>query len=114
TANPAFPKYWQINTLQPPQVADDVVTLSNKRGDLVGKTHVRMLVPSPQDRQMEILSGPQANSVFGTLYEPPSTSLPEANGHRIMISPKQANARDRFLTLFQMVDGEAKIGRAHV
>lgn len=108
TAKPEFRKYWQINTLNPPVTTGESIVLYNQRGDLVGKTHVRMLLPAPEQRQLEILSGAKANSVFGKVYEPPSTRLPEASGSRIMISPKESNARDRFLTVFQMVDGQTK------
>ncbi len=43
TANPDFKKYWQINTLEPPQQTDVGVILNNRSGDLLGKTHVNML-----------------------------------------------------------------------
>ncbi len=108
TANPAFQKYWQINTLEPPQQTADGVILQNKRGELVGKTHVNMLVPAATDRQTEIFSGKKANSSFEFQYDAPPTYHPEASGHRIMISPKTANQQDRFLTVFQMTAGDAK------
>ncbi|WP_203329027.1 hypothetical protein [Candidatus Laterigemmans baculatus] len=108
TANPEFQKYWQINTLEPPQQTRDGVILRNQRGELVGKTHVAMLVPTSADRQLEILSGEKANSSFEFQYEAPPTSHPEASGHRIMISPKTAQKRDRFLTVFQMAAGDTE------
>lgn len=108
TANPEFQKYWQINTLEPPKQTSDGVILHNQRGELVGKTHVAMLVPAAADRQIEILSGEKANSSFEFQYEAPPTRYPEANGHRIMISPKAANQRDRFLTVFQMAAGDTQ------
>ncbi len=102
TANAEFKKYWQINTLQRPQQSDSGVVLSSRQGELVGRTHVNMLVPHAADRAIEILSGEAAFNSFGFQYTPPPTSHPEAKGHRIMFSPKQARARDRFLTVFQM------------
>lgn len=108
TANSDVKKYWQINTLQPPQPTDTGVILNNRQADLVGKTHIDMLVPAAADRNIEILSGKDAFNSFGFQYEPPPTSHPEAKGHRIMISPTQANQQDRFLTVFQMTAGDTK------
>src|SRR5690606_6167019 len=59
-------------------------------------------------RQIDILSGNDANSSFEHKYEAPLPDLPEAHGHRIMVSPKKASKNDRFLTVFQMVDGDKK------
>ncbi|MFG0261573.1 MAG: hypothetical protein ACF788_04205 [Novipirellula sp. JB048] len=108
TAKPEFQKFWQINTLQPPQQTEQGVILENQRGELVGKTHVSMLVPAADERQTEIFSGKKANSSFEFQYDAPPTYHPEASGHRIMISPKQPRSRDRFLTVFQMTAGDTK------
>jgi len=108
TANPEFKKYWQINTFNTPEKAKNNIILNNKRGDLVGKTHVEMLLPAKSDRKMQILIGPDANSSFNVKFEHPSTGQPEENGHRIMISPKKSSGRDRFLTIFQITAGDTK------
>lgn len=108
TTNPEFKKYWQINAYNMPEKTKNGVVLQNQREGLIGKTYVDMLVPSAADRQIDILSGSDANTVFQFKYEPPLPDLPEANGHRIMISPKKANNHDHFLTVFQMVDGDTK------
>jgi hypothetical protein len=55
---------------------------------------------------MEILSGAEANSVFGRSFTPPVPTMPEANGHRIMVSPKTHQSRDRFLAVLQACDVE--------
>jgi heparin/heparan-sulfate lyase len=44
--------------------------------------------------------------VDGTLYTPPTPAGPEANGHRIVLSPKTAQTHDRFLTVLQAGDTE--------
>ncbi len=67
-----------------------------------------MLKPSPEERQVNILSGDQATSVFGHQYQVPSTRHPEASGHRIMVSPVGERQRDRFLTVFQMTADDTK------
>ncbi|WP_118193886.1 hypothetical protein [Albibacterium indicum] len=108
TSNPNFKKYWQINTLNVPEKTADGLILNSKRGDKVGKTHVQMLVPSPDKRTIEIFSGEKANSAFETQFEAPPSSHPEGRANRIMISPENANGRDRFLTVFQIVDGNTE------
>ena len=108
TTNPEFKKYWQINAYNMPEKVKNGVVLQNQREGLVGKTYVDMLIPSAADRQIDILSGNDANSSFEHKYEAPLPDLPEAHGHRIMVSPKKASKNDRFLTVFQMVDGDKK------
>jgi heparin/heparan-sulfate lyase len=53
---------------------------------------------------MEILSGTAAHTVFGEPFTPPAPSKPEANGHRVMFSPKTAHANDVFLSVMTMSD----------
>lgn len=108
TTKPEFKKYWQINVHNLPEQTTNGVILHNNRGDLIGKTHVEMLIPSAADRSIQILSGADATSVFKSRYEAPALEFPEVRGHRIMISPKNAASRDRFLTVFQMTSGDTK------
>lgn len=107
TAKPEFQKFWQINTLNKPELFADEMVLKHELKGLVGKTHVRMLVPAVTDRKTEILSGKDANSTFGQRYDIVSEKA-EANGHRILISPKKAGLHDKFLTVFQMAEGDEK------
>ena len=112
TANPGFKKYWQINTHNMPEIKNNGVILKNERKVLVGKAHVEMLIPSAEKCDLEILSGSDAISSFEFRYEIPgriaNIDLPEAKGHRIMISPKAANNQDRFLTVFQLTAGNTE------
>ncbi|MDC6386563.1 hypothetical protein D2V93_07305 [Flagellimonas taeanensis] len=101
-----FQKYWQINTLNAPVTLEDRLVLSSELDDKVGKTYVDMLVPKPEDRTLQVLGGKESTHVFGTKYEV-NSNWPEANGYRIMYSPKKQRQTDKFLTVFQMVDGEA-------
>lgn len=103
----SFKKYWQINTLNAPEKDHSQLVLKSELNGKVGKTHVNMLLPREEDRSIEILKGKESSHVFGTKYEVIS-KWPEANGYRIMYSPKQANKKDRFLTVFQMVDDQEK------
>lgn len=107
TAKPEFRKYWQINTLNRPEVSGNEMVLSNELRGLKGKTHVTMLLPAAGDRNMEILSGKEASSTFGQSFDLVSQK-PEANAHRILVSPKKQQGQDRFLTVFQMAEGDAK------
>lgn len=109
TASPGFRKYWQINALNKPELTDKGFVLHNRRENLTGKTHVEMLLPKPADRTLEVASGEEVTNVFGTRLEvPPSVDLPEVNGHRVVISPAGAAARDRFLTVMQMTADETR------
>lgn len=107
TSKPEFKKYWQINTLKDPVQTPTGVILHNELNGVSGKTYVDMLVLAAKDRQTEILSGDKANSTFEFQYKV-NSNKPEASAHRIMISPKEANKRDRFLTIFQMTADSAK------
>ncbi len=103
TSSPDFRKYWQINALNKPELTDKGFVLHNQRENLVGKTHVEMLLPKPADRKTEVAGGEQATNVFGVqLAVPPSVNQPEVNGYRIIVSPARPAARDRFLTVMQM------------
>jgi heparin/heparan-sulfate lyase len=107
TARPEFRKYWQVNSLNPPeQTADGVVLRSSLLG-LTGKVRVRMLRPTPEQREVQILSGEAANSVFGQPFTPPAPAKPEGHGSRIMFSPKAARADDVFLTVMPISDDTA-------
>jgi heparin/heparan-sulfate lyase len=65
-----------------------------------------MLVPAAADRKVEILSGQDALSNFNEKFTITSDK-PEANGNRIMISPLRENRQDRFLTVFQVAEGNS-------
>ena len=112
SANADFKKYWQINTHNPPEITGTGVVLSNRRKGLVGNAHVNMLLPRPENRTLEVLGGEDANSSFEYKYEVPSRinhlNYPEADGHRILISPKAAGKQHRFLTVFQMTAGQTQ------
>lgn len=109
TAKPEFKKYWQVNTLNPPEQTADGVILRNSDLGSSGRVSVRMLRPKAEERQIEILilSGAAAHTVFGQQFTPPDPSRPEANGHRVLFSPKTARAADVFLSVMLMSDDNA-------
>ncbi|OGV58736.1 MAG: hypothetical protein A2283_03415 [Lentisphaerae bacterium RIFOXYA12_FULL_48_11] len=108
TTRPEFKKYWQINTLKQPEKTADGVILRNSDAGLNGKVNVRMLRPGKDERQLEILSGEAANSVFGQNFTPPFAAKPEANGHRVMFSPRTKQANDIFLAVMPITDDKAE------
>ena len=104
TARPEFRKYWQVNTLNPPETTDDGVILRNSDADRSGKVVLRMLRPGVDERDLQVMSGEEANSVFGQFFTPPKPDRPEANGHRVMFSPAKKRSNDVFLTVMTMCD----------
>lgn len=100
-----FKKYWQINTLNAPKEEQGQLVLNSELEGKVGKTYVNMVLPKQEDRDLQVLGGKESTHVFGTKYEV-NSNWPEANGYRIIYAPKEERKRDRFLTIFQMVDGE--------
>lgn len=114
TTSPEITKHWQVNTLNPPEQSDSGVVLTSTENDQTGNVAVQMLMPGPEERNLEILSGKDANSVFGTQYDPPQPERPTANGHRIMISPKEPAERNLFLTVLSMYEEGAQPVEASV
>lgn len=102
TSHENFQKYWQINTLNPPEIKEKQWRLYNQRNGKTGNTFVEMVKPGYNERKIEVFSGQEANSSFGYQYQVPSQVQPEASGHRIMVTPSQPSKRDRFLTVLQL------------
>jgi heparin/heparan-sulfate lyase len=107
TAKPELKKYWQVNTLNLPERTADGVILRNSALGLAGKVSVRMLRPRADEREVEILSGAAAYSVSGQAFSPPFPDRPEANGHRVLFSPRTAQAQTIFLTVLPMAEETA-------
>ena len=108
SADPAFRKYWQINTLQKPEITGDGAILTSKQDALTGKMYLSM--PIPAEREVKVYGGKDAHNVFGKQYMPPNRDkkTPEANGYRIQFSPRKAAAQDAFLVIMQITDGTVK------
>lgn len=106
-ADPAFRKYWQLNTLNPPERTAAGVILRSSALGLSGRADVRMLRPEPGERSVQILQGEDAYGVFGQPFTPPYPDKPEGHGCRVMFSPETAQATDVFLTVISMSDENA-------
>jgi heparin/heparan-sulfate lyase len=96
SANPAFRKYWLLQSVSDPKVAGSRAIVS---GRLVNTT----LLPTPDNLQSEIIGGPGKEFwVFGKNY--PNATVPpdpEVGGWRVQLSPKQSAAEDLFLNVLQ-------------
>ena len=86
-------------------MTDGGVRLHSESFGLASALDVNMVLPTPAERTVEVLSGDKTFNVFGRQYTPPNPSLPEGRGHRVMFSPRQARANDVFLTVMQVLDG---------
>ncbi len=104
TADPEFKKYWQINTLKQPKTKDGSIILQNTRNQNTSNTFVNFVYPNQDDLEIQILSGTETFNIFGYQVTPPLDDQAEAYGHRILVSPKQANASDNFLSVFYITN----------
>jgi len=110
TARPEVRKIWQVNTLHPPETTAEGVILKGRDLGLGGRVSVRMLRPAAGEREVQVLSGPEAHRISGQAFAPPFPDRPEANGHRIQFSPKAAQTADTFLTVLTMAaDGAPEL-----
>lgn len=104
TADPNFKKYWQINSINRPEIDNDKLIFHATYKGRTGKTFMNMLTPSASERETTTLSGEEAISSFGIKYTVPITNYPESHASRTMISPLKAKANDRFVTVFQVTN----------
>ena len=106
TKSPEFKKYWQINTLNLPEIHNNTILLHNNLKGRKGKTFIE--VKHDKDLEIQVLSAPEATNVFGTQLEVPETDYAEGKGHRILVSSKSSNKSDKFITIFQVLEGSAE------
>jgi len=106
TSSPGIKKSWQVNTLNPPKTTANGVQLTSSEGRQTGYVNLQMLRPAAESRDLKVYSGKDASTVEGQYLEPPKLDGPQANGHRIQFSPKQAQEKDTFLTVMTMSPSE--------
>lgn len=107
-SNPAFRKYWQICTLETPEITTDGALLHSANAGKKGDMHLAMLKPSADERVVLVQDGDEVHNVFGTQLTPPHPSGKEAHGTRLLFTPKQSSAHDQFLTVMQITDNGVK------
>lgn len=103
TNNSDFTPYWQINTLNKPEVNNAGFVLNSSFKGIKGITYVDMLKPVFSERALTLHSGDSSAYVFGDLYQVKSP-WPEAKGTRILVEPKQKETRTAYATVFQMTE----------
>lgn len=105
TSKDSFEKYWKINTLNKPYYSQTGVVLHNSENGLTGKTHLNVLLPLPEEREIEISSLKDSSSVLGVQYQIKS-ALPETDGYQVVVYPRENKRNNRFLTVLQMAAGD--------
>ncbi|MBI5690409.1 MAG: hypothetical protein HZC55_09970 [Verrucomicrobia bacterium] len=103
-SRPNLTRSLQLNTLKPPQLTPEGVRFWNESGGKTGYLDVKVILPAPGERTLEVLSGPAVHTVDGRTFSPPSPEAPEAGGHRIVVTPAAAGTATRFLTVLQACD----------
>lgn len=102
-----FDKFWKVNALNLPSKSDSGVVIHNSENGLEGKTHINVLLPAIDDRNIEISSLQDTTSILGTQYQI-RKNLPEARAFQAIVYPKEKRKHNRFLTVFQMVADKAQ------
>lgn len=96
-----FSKFWKVNALHMPSKSDKGLVIENSEDGLVGKTHIEVLLPRIEDRDIELSSLRDTSSVLGPQFQI-KKNLPEASGYQAIVYPRDAKKHNRFVTVFQM------------
>src|SRR5690606_17285755 len=112
TSTPNIKKYWQVNTLNTPKLgANNKIQLNSSRDSIFAYTHIDFVYPTEKELDKKVYSKEDAHNIFGFQVAPPDSNQFESHGHRIMVSPKSENTRDKFLSVFQMTNSEVPIAQ---
>jgi hypothetical protein len=108
-ADPAFQKYWLLQSVTEPAVKDSTAVVSLGQNGWSGKLVNTTLLPEPDNTRLVTVGGPGKEFfVFGKNY--PNATLPadpEVGGWRVELSPRQPAATDLFLNVMQVMDRAA-------
>lgn len=102
----------KINTYQ-----RDYVFVNTGREDVPARdsifayTHIDFVYPEEKELDKKVYSKEDAHNIFGFQVAPPDSNQFESHGHRIMVSPKSENTKDKFLSVFQMTNSEIPIAQ---
>jgi hypothetical protein len=110
SANPAFAKYWLLQSAAEPLVDGDRSVVSLSKHGWSGKLVNTTLLPEPANASITAVGGPGKEFwVFGKNF-PNATERPdpEVGGWHVEVSPKQPSATDLFLNVMQIMDRSAK------
>lgn len=108
-ASPDFKKYWQVCSYEKPDITADGAVLHSTESGLKGNMFISMLRPAAAERDVECLVGlKEIHNVFGENFTPPRPGDREANGSRLMFSPKTPQKNNQFLTVMQVTNDGIK------
>jgi len=112
-ADPAFKKYWLLQSVTEPAVAGSTAVVTLAQHGWTGKLVNTTLLPAPDNTRIGTVGGPGKEFwVFDTNYPNATTPPdPETGGWRVEVSPKQPAAADLFLNAMQVMDRGT--GRPH-
>jgi len=102
----------KINTYQ-----RDYVFVNTGREDVPARdsifayTHIDFVYPEEKELDKKVYSKEDTQNIFGFQVAPPDSNQFESHGHRIMVSPKSENTKDKFLSVFQMTNSEIPIAQ---
>lgn len=103
TAKPDIKKYWQLNSLNQPDISGNIITIVSNQYGTGSKLTVNALLPESGDLEIATFGGKDAHTVFGHSFEPPY-QLRQTGAWRTMISTKKPSAFNRFLNVMVMSD----------
>lgn len=107
-ADPDFRKYWLCHGINPPVVTGNRSVFSVTERGYNGRLTVDTLLPRQDDLEISAITDPTDFDVFGKKYPADLYEGRQNAGGacRIMVSPKTARARDRFLHALQVSDAD--------
>ncbi len=104
----AFTKYWLCHGINAPEVSGSRSVFSVTDRGYNGRLTIDTLLPYEDDMTVTAITDPTDFDVFGQKY--PAELFPdrrnEGGACRIMVSPKIAKERDRFLHVLQVSDAD--------
>ena len=111
--NAAFEKAWLLHGPTEPTIDQNRTVFVNDENGYNGKMTVDTLLPKADNTRIEVIGGEgQTAWVAGTDYSAglnlDSSLTHEAQGYRIEVSPKNANAKDYFLNVIQVNDADSE------
>ncbi len=108
SADPMFRKSWLCHGINAPEVAGSRSVFSVTERGYNGRLSVDTLLPREDNLDISSITDPTDFDVFGKKY--PAELFPdrrnEGGACRIMVSPKIASERDRFLHVLQVSDAD--------
>ena len=108
STNASFKKSWLLHSQNEPRVSPSVIEFENTTNGRNGKLHNDILLPEPENQQIEKIGGEGKEYwVDGKNYG--KATQEDAGRWRIELSPKKESKSDNFLNVIQVMDASSKI-----